>query len=213
MKVLCPHCAQKYEVEQHLLGATVECRSCDKFFVLADNLRTVYVMSSDGADPNAAKSRLPGKKVMIYLAAGLVAAGLLGIFIYNEFIWQGPSPAGLAGYTLGGEVTNADILLEKVEGTTYNVKVLEPDWLGIAFPVTRLYLIDGADGVRIIGIECRNEQATPEQFTAAVKAAKAKFGAPSRGSTSANRIWRWHSIELAIAFADNVLSVKLIPVK
>lgn len=212
MKVLCPHCAQKYDIEEQLLGATVECRNCNKFFMLADNLRTVYVVPSAGSDDGKRKKYFTAKRLAFCVSAA-VAVLLLGVFIYFEFIRQGPPPASLAGYALGGEVTNAEILLEKVEGTTYNVKILEPEYLGVEFPVVRLHMIDGADGVRIIGIECRNDQATPEQFSALVKAAKSKFGAPSLGGTSTKRIWRWYNVELAITFADNVLSVKLTPVK
>lgn len=213
MKILCPHCEQKYEVDDQFLGITVQCHSCKQDFALADNYHPVLTELSDDQDELQTKNPFTKGRLLVFAVVAMLAIFWFGYYLYTAFLWQGSAPTTLAGYTLGGEVTNVAVLLDQYQGTVYNAKVLESDDFGVEFPICRLNLLDGADGVRIKGVVCLNENAGPHDFETVVNYAKNQFGRPNGVNAAEVKSWHWQRVEFTIQLTDKKLYVKLTPKK
>ncbi len=210
MKVWCPHCEQKYEIEEQMLGSAIKCQFCEKEFVLSDKYHPAPAPEPVVfAKPAAGSLLIQKNKRLLCLFVILLVVFVAARYVYSEYFWLGDPPQTLAGYQVGGPLTNPAALLSQFADQEFVAQFGAPERWGSEFDLCRLQVEESANGKTIKQITIINSHAGPREFDLAVERAVDRFGHPNAADDAAAKRWSWPKAALGITLADNQLSIVL----
>lgn len=214
MKVWCPHCEQKYEIEEQMLGSAIKCQFCEKEFVLSDKYHpTPAPEPVVFAKPATGSLLIQKNKRLLCLFVVLLLVFVAARYIYSEYFWLGDSPQTLAGYQVGGPLNNPAALLSQFAGQEFVAQFAAPERWGSEFDICRLQIEENTSGKTIKQITIINSHAGQREFELAVDRAADRFGHPNAADDANSKGWSWPKAALGITLADNQLSIVLTQVE
>jgi len=214
MNVWCPHCEQKYEIEEQMLGSVIKCQFCDKEFVLSDKFRPAVAPEPVVfAKPAAGRLLIQKNKRLLCLFIILLAVFVAARYVYSEYFWQGEPPQTLAGYQVGGPLSNPSALMSQFADQEFVAQFGAPERWGSEFDICRLQLEESANGKTIKQITIINSHAGQSEFDLAVDRALDRFGHPNAGDEAKSKHWSWPKASLGITLAGDQLSIVLTKVE